>query len=52
MCVSHVNGKSDRENASVAIDVANDVLPGWRIEVYPSCLANQNRCNMPILNDR
>ena len=35
----------------VAIDVANDVLPVWWMEVYPFVLTNQNHCYMQKLND-
>ena len=36
---------------SIAIDVANDILPVRWMEVYPFILTNQNHCYMPILND-
>ena len=39
---------------SVAIDVANDVLSVWWMDVNQSTLSmltNQNRCYMPKLND-
>ena len=35
----------------VAIDVANDFLPVWWMEVYPFRIDQSKHCYMPKLND-